>query len=85
MKRAFLFLVRWGIGLLFLYAGAVKIADPSGFARAVEAYRILPSGLIPPFPISSPGSRSWWGQPSSAASSSEGQPFSLLPFFCFSP
>ena len=49
MKRAFLFLVRWGIGLLFLYAGAVKIADPSGFARAVEAYRILPSGLIPPF------------------------------------
>ena len=30
------------IGGLFIYAGAIKIADPLGFARDIQNYRILP-------------------------------------------
>jgi uncharacterized membrane protein YphA (DoxX/SURF4 family) len=30
------------IGGLFIYAGVIKIADPLGFARDIQNYRILP-------------------------------------------
>ncbi|NMC73271.1 MAG: DoxX family membrane protein [Geobacteraceae bacterium] len=33
---------RIGLGGVFLYAGALKISDPTAFAASVAAYRILP-------------------------------------------
>lgn len=35
-------LLRIGIAAVFIYAGAVKIANPAGFAEQVDNYRILP-------------------------------------------
>ena len=37
-----LFAFRLIIGGLFIYAGVIKIADPLGFARDIQDYRILP-------------------------------------------
>ena len=33
------------IGFIFLYAGMEKISDPSGFARAINNYKLLPFSL----------------------------------------
>jgi len=35
-------------GLVFMYAGAIKIPDPSSFAVAVANYQLLPQALINP-------------------------------------
>jgi uncharacterized membrane protein YphA (DoxX/SURF4 family) len=37
-----LFAFRLIVGGLFIYAGVIKIADPLGFARDIQNYRILP-------------------------------------------
>lgn len=37
-----LYAFRLIIGGLFIYAGVIKIADPLGFARDIQNYRILP-------------------------------------------
>jgi len=34
--------LRFGIGALFLYAGALKAADPAGFAGEIDHYHLLP-------------------------------------------
>lgn len=34
------------IGGLFLYAGAVKILDPAGFAKDIANYRLLPHAWV---------------------------------------
>lgn len=39
-------LFRWGLGLLFLYAGVQKIMDPYGFAKTIYGYGILPGELV---------------------------------------
>ena len=36
------FLILLGIGALFIYAGALKAADPAGFATEVDRYHLLP-------------------------------------------
>lgn len=36
-------LFRWCLGVIFVYAGLVKIADPLGFALALYNYHILPA------------------------------------------
>jgi rhodanese-related sulfurtransferase/uncharacterized membrane protein YphA (DoxX/SURF4 family) len=38
---------RWAMAAVFVYAGALKIADPAGFARDIANYRILPEALVP--------------------------------------
>lgn len=43
-RYARLFL-RVGLGLVFLYAGILKILDPVAFAASVAAYKILPYNL----------------------------------------
>lgn len=43
--------VRVFLGVMFVYAGAMKIVDPAGFARAVANYRILPGLLVNPFAL----------------------------------
>ncbi len=38
-------IIRIALGLVFLYAGVMKIIDPVAFAGSVAAYKILPYGL----------------------------------------
>lgn len=40
-------LVRLGLAAVWLVSGAVKVADPIGTAVAVDAYDVLPAGLVP--------------------------------------
>ena len=40
--RIILILLRFGIGGLFVYAGAMKAIDPAGFFTDVDHYRLLP-------------------------------------------
>lgn len=44
-------LARWGLGLVFVYAGAIKLADPAAFAAVVGAYGLLPQGLVAPVAV----------------------------------
>ena len=46
MRVALLWILRLGLGGLFVYAGAGKLADPVQFAIAIGNYRIFP-GLAP--------------------------------------
>jgi uncharacterized membrane protein YphA (DoxX/SURF4 family) len=34
--------LRVGLGMVFLYAGVLKISDPTAFAGSVAAYKVLP-------------------------------------------
>jgi len=47
-------LVRWGIGLVFVWAGAVKLADPKGFAEIISVYHLVPGFLLVPVAIGLP-------------------------------
>lgn len=40
--------LRVGLGILWLAAGALKINDPDGMVRSVRAFRILPEALVDP-------------------------------------
>jgi len=41
-QRYFLLALRIGLGLVFIYAGILKIRDPIAFAGSVAAYKLLP-------------------------------------------
>lgn len=41
-KHYFLLTLRVGLGLVFIYAGILKIRDPIAFAGSVAAYKLLP-------------------------------------------
>jgi putative oxidoreductase len=41
-KRYLLLSLRVGLGLVFIYAGILKIRDPIAFAGSVAAYKLLP-------------------------------------------
>ena len=45
MKNFLSVAVRIALGLVFVYAGILKIIDPVAFAGSVAAYKILPYGL----------------------------------------
>jgi putative oxidoreductase len=45
MNKYFYIVVRIVLGLVFVYAGVLKILDPVAFAGSVAAYKILPYGL----------------------------------------
>jgi len=47
-------LFRLFLGVLFLYAGFIKIVDPPGFAQALYNYHILPGWIINPLAICLP-------------------------------
>ena len=44
-KHYFLLTLRVGLGLVFIYAGILKIRDPVAFAGSVAAYKLLPYSL----------------------------------------
>jgi len=47
-------LVRCVIGLIFVWAGAVKLADPKGFAEIISVYHLVPDVLLVPVAIGLP-------------------------------
>lgn len=53
-NKYFLFIVRFFIGFIFIFAGTEKIADPASFAEAIANYKIAPTFLINIFAISIP-------------------------------
>ncbi|MDM8537251.1 MauE/DoxX family redox-associated membrane protein [Desulfobacterales bacterium HSG17] len=48
-------LIRWGLALIFFYAGAGKLFDPQSFAVIIEAYGIIPESLLMPIAVLLPG------------------------------
>lgn len=38
--------IRIGLGVLFVWAGWVKLADPQGFAEVISAYALVPESLL---------------------------------------
>jgi len=47
-------LLRWGLGCVFVYAGAIKLADPETFAVLIDAYGIVPQRLLMPAAVALP-------------------------------
>ena len=47
-------LSRWCLGAVFIYAGTLKLLEPTTFAVLLEAYGIVPEGLLMPLAIMLP-------------------------------
>jgi uncharacterized membrane protein YphA (DoxX/SURF4 family) len=47
-------LCRWTLGSIFIYAGGTKLLEPKIFAVLIEAYGIVPEGLLMPVAIGLP-------------------------------
>jgi uncharacterized membrane protein YphA (DoxX/SURF4 family) len=47
-------IVRLGLGVLFIWAGSVKIVDPRAFARVIEGYGLVPDPLLAPAALAIP-------------------------------
>jgi uncharacterized membrane protein YphA (DoxX/SURF4 family) len=45
-NKYFIFVVRWVIGLVFIYAAIDKIVHPDQFARIIHNYHIAPGNLV---------------------------------------
>jgi uncharacterized membrane protein YphA (DoxX/SURF4 family) len=41
------FLIRLVLGMVFMYAGTVKLLDPKAFARIISRYDVIPDLLLP--------------------------------------
>lgn len=41
------FLIRIGLGMVFVYAGITKLMDPKAFARIISQYDLLPEPFLP--------------------------------------
>lgn len=53
-NKYLLLLIRIFLGFLFIYAGAEKISDPSGFSTSISNYRLLPLFMVNFFAITMP-------------------------------
>lgn len=47
-------LVRASLGLVFVWAGALKLADPEAFAAIISVYDLVPDALLVPVAIGLP-------------------------------
>jgi uncharacterized membrane protein YphA (DoxX/SURF4 family) len=47
-------IIRWGLALVFLYAGTVKLMDPKAFARSISQYDLAPDFLLPVLAVGLP-------------------------------
>ncbi len=54
MSRNTCRIVRWTLGLIFLYAGISKLADPEAFAVIIEAYGLIPESWLMPVAVGLP-------------------------------
>ncbi|MDT8440795.1 MAG: MauE/DoxX family redox-associated membrane protein [Desulfuromonadales bacterium] len=48
------FLLRWTLGGLFLWAGAVKLSAPKAFSRSIDGFGLVPEPLLPAVAIGLP-------------------------------
>jgi uncharacterized membrane protein YphA (DoxX/SURF4 family) len=48
------FLLRFGIGSVFVYAGFIKLIDPKSFARVISQYDIIPEMFLAPVALGLP-------------------------------
>ncbi len=46
--------IRWGLGLLFVYAAVTKLSDLQGFAEIIGAFGLIPEVLLHPAAVSIP-------------------------------
>jgi hypothetical protein len=46
LKKLIYILARLMIGGMFIYTGFIHFSEPAAFAKAIDAYRILPSGFL---------------------------------------
>lgn len=46
--------LRWILGLVFIYAGSVKLSDPGVFAVLIDAFGIVPESLLTPVSVALP-------------------------------
>lgn len=53
--------VRWLLSGLFLWAGCIKLWDPKGFARSIDAFGIVPDILLAPTAILLPAAEIFIG------------------------
>ena len=44
-------LSRWWLGIIFIYAGSIKLLEPKTFVVLIEAYGIVPEGLLVPIAV----------------------------------
>jgi hypothetical protein len=44
-------ILRWSLGIIFIYSGATKLLAPLPFAVLIEAYGIVPEGLLMPVAV----------------------------------
>ncbi|MGD9333078.1 MAG: MauE/DoxX family redox-associated membrane protein [Desulfobacterales bacterium] len=52
VKRSWIYRgIRWGLALVFFYAGVIKLADPEAFAVIIGAYGLVPEVLLMPVAI----------------------------------
>jgi uncharacterized membrane protein YphA (DoxX/SURF4 family) len=51
LSRRLHLLIRVVLGMVFVYAGFVKLLDPGAFAKAVSQYGIVPEVLLAPFAV----------------------------------
>jgi uncharacterized membrane protein YphA (DoxX/SURF4 family) len=47
-------IVRFGLGVVFVWAGLVKLADPESFAEIISVYGLVPQALLAPVAIGLP-------------------------------
>jgi len=47
-------LVRWLLGIVFIFAGSSKLIDPQSFAVLIDSYGIVPGSLIMPVAVGLP-------------------------------
>lgn len=45
---------RWVLGIVFIYAGGVKLIDPASFAVLIDAYGLVPDILLMPVAVGLP-------------------------------
>ncbi len=46
--------IRWTLGTIFIFAGGTKLAKPELFATLIDAYGIIPEGLLMPVALALP-------------------------------
>ena len=54
LSPGFYLIIRIVIGLVFIYAGAVKLIDPKAFAKVISQYDMVPEFLLAPFAVGLP-------------------------------
>ena len=47
-------IIRFSLGVIFIYAGFIKLTDPKAFAKVISLYDLIPESLLAPVAIGLP-------------------------------